>query len=165
MTTASYVDTSVHSVTYVTEKLLLSIKEIIVKSGLSAAKMTRQWGSLEQGISTWISSKHLRQVYLEIFDPAKQKLVCRWDLDIIYGYGGDGEFWADTDAIKYHIAKAGSIPSKCEYRICVDNAPGASTLDGWTACTLYSTDGFSRYSVGTTIGSGTIGAGLAYWGT
>ena len=162
--TASYVDTSAHSVTYVTEKLLLSIKEIIVKSGLSAAKMTRQWVSLEQGISTWIASKHLRQVYLEIYHPTTQKLICRWDLDIIYGYGGDGEFWADTEAIKYHIAKAGAIPANCEYRISLDNAPGAATLDGWTACTLYSTQGFSRYSVGTTIGSSGIGAGLAYWG-
>ena len=108
MSTAAYVDTSAHSVTYVTEKLLLSIKEIIVKSGLSPAKMTQQWTSLEQGISTWISSKHLRQVYLEIFDASKQKLVCRWDLDIIYGYGGDGEFWADTEAIKYAHRKSRS---------------------------------------------------------
>jgi len=162
--TASYVDTSAHSVTYVTEKLLLSIKEIIVKSGLSAAKMSRQWANLEQGVSTWIASKHLRQVYLEIFNPTTQKLICRWDLDIIYGYGGDGEFWADTDAIKYHIEKAGVIPATCEYRISLDNAPGAETIAGWTPCTLYSTQGFSRYSVGTTIGSSGIGAGLAYWG-
>jgi len=136
---------------------------IIVKSGLSAAKMAGQWASLEEGISTWIGSKHLRQVYLEIFNPATQKLICRWDLDIIYGYGGDGEFWADTEAIKYHIAKAGVIAATCEYRISLDNAPGATTLAGWTACTLYSTGGFSRYSVGTTIGSSGIGAGLAYW--
>jgi len=32
--TATYVDTFIYSVTYVTEKLLYSIKEIIVKSGL-----------------------------------------------------------------------------------------------------------------------------------
>ena len=164
MSTATYVDTSVYSVTYVTEKVLLSIKEIIVKSGLSAAKMTRGWTSLEQGVSRWIASGHLRQVYLEIFHPTTQKLVCRWDLDIIYGYGGDGEFWADTDAIKYHIAKAAAVPATCDYRISVDTAPGAPTLAGWTNCTLYSTKGFSRYSVGTTIGSGSIGAGLAYWG-
>jgi hypothetical protein len=162
--TASYVDTSAYSVTYVTEKLLLSIKEIIVQSGLSAAKMTRQWINLEQGVSTWIASKHLRQVYLEIFNPTTQKLICRWDLDIIYGYGGDGDFWADTDAIKYHIEKAGAIPSTCEYRISLDTAPGAEILAGWSSCTLYSTQGFSRYSVGTTIGSSGIGAGLAYWG-
>jgi len=164
MSTASYVDTSVYSVTYVTEKLLFSIKEIIVKSGLSPAKMTSQWASLEQGISTWIASKHLRQVYLEIFDPVKQNLVCRWDLDIIYGYAGDGEFWADTEAIKYHIQKAGAIPAICEYRICLSNAPNAPSVDGWSTCTLYSTEGLSRYSVGTTIGTSGIGAGLAYWG-
>jgi hypothetical protein len=163
MTTA-YVDTSTHSVTYVTEKLILSIKQIIVNSGLSPAKMTQQWRSLEQAISTWISSKHLQQVYLEIFDPVTQKLICRWDLDIIYGYGGDGDFWADTEAIKYHIAKAGAIPATCEYRICVDNAPGAPTISGWTTVTLYSTEGLSRYSIGATIGSSGLGAGLAYWG-
>jgi len=163
MSVASYVDTSVYSVTYVTEKLLLSIKEIISKSGLSPAKMTRHWGSLEQGISTWIASKHLRQVHLEIFNPVTQKLVCRWDLDIIYGYAGDGAFWADTEAIKYHIQKAGAIPANCDYRICVDNAPNAPTVDGWSSCTLYSTEGLSRFSVGTTIGSSGLGAGLAYW--
>jgi hypothetical protein len=164
MSTTTYVDTSVYTVTYVTEKLLLSIKEIIRESGLSPAKMAGQWDSLERGISTWIRSRHLKQVYLEIFDPVKKKLVCRWDLDIVYGYGGDGEFWVDTDAIKYHIAKAGAIASTCEYRICVDHSSQAPSVEGWTHCTLYSTNGLSRFSVGTTIGSSGIGASLSYWG-
>ena len=63
-----------------------------------------------------------------------------------------------------HIAKAGAIPASCDYRICVDKAPGASTVDGWSTCTFYSTEGLSRFSVGATIGSSGLGVGLAYWG-
>jgi hypothetical protein len=163
MSTSTFVDTSAHTVTYVTDKLLLSLKEIVRGSGLNPGKMASQWEALELGIWTWLNSKHLKQVHLEIFNPITQKLVCRWDLDIMYGYGGDGGFWVDTDAIRYNISKAGLIPSSCDYRITVDNLPGAATVLGWGDCTLYSTEGLSRYSVGTTIGGNGIGAGVAYW--
>jgi hypothetical protein len=164
MSTTTYVNTTAHSVAYVTDKLLLSLKEIILRSGLSPAKMASQWPVLESGVSAWINSKHLREIHLEIINPTQKAIVTRWDLEIIFGSEGTGEFFVDTEAIKYHIAKAGLVPITCEYRISVQVAQGAPNVDGWGECTLYSTAGLSRYSVGTTVGSNGIGVGLGYWG-
>ena len=164
MSTHAFVDTYAFTVTYVTDKLLLSIKEIIRQSGLSPAKMSNNWANLERAASAWIRSKHLSQIVLEIFNPNTGVLVCRWDLEIIYGYGGDGSLWVDTDAIKYHIRKAGLIPSTCDYRIAMQVKPNAPEVLGWGDGRLRSTDGFSRYSVGTMIGGSGFAAGLAYWG-
>lgn len=164
MSTYAFVDTYVYTVTYVTDKLLLSVKEIIRESGLNPAKMSRSWALLERGVSAWIKSKHLDKVLLEIFNPKTGLLVCRWDLEVIYGYGGDGSLWVDTEAIKYHIRKAGMIPASCDYEIIVTTKPNAPAVEGWSSCNLRSTDGFSRYSIGTTIGGSGLGAAIAYWG-
>jgi hypothetical protein len=164
MSAFAFVDTYAHTVTYVTEKLLLCVKEIIRESGLSPAKMTGEWALLERGVSTWIRSKDLEKIVLEIYNPATGALVGRWDLGIIYGYGGDGSLWVDTDAIRYHIKKAGLIPSSCDYELIASTKPNRPAVEGWSVCQMRSTDGFSRYSIGTTIGASGLGAEIAYWG-
>lgn len=164
MSTYAFVNTYAHTVTHVTNKLLLSLKEIVRETGLDVAKMTKQWSSLERGISAWINSKHLETVVLEIFGSETDDLVGRWDIEIVYGYVGDGSLWVDTDAIKYSIRKAGLVPAGCNYRIVASTKSNAPLVEGWSNCTLRSTDGFSRYSIGTTIGGSGLAAGVAYWG-
>jgi Bacterial HORMA domain 2 len=163
MSTITFVDTKAYTVTYVTDKLLTSIKKIIIGSGLDPAKMSRSWVTLERGVSAWLKSEHLTKMVLEIFDPKTDDLICRWDLDIIYGYSGDGSLWADTDAIRYNILKAGAIPSTCDYSISVTTKSGAPAVDGWSSCTLRSTAGMSQYSIGTSIGGTGLAAGVSYW--
>jgi hypothetical protein len=164
MSTFAFVNTYTHTVTHVTNKLLLSFKEIIRESGLDVTKMAREWPTLERGVAAWIGSKHLEKVILEIFDAISGALVGRWDIEIMYGYVGDGSLWVDTDAIRYSIRKAGLAPSGCDYQFVVTRKPNAPAVDGWSSCQLRSTDGFSRYCVGTTIGGSGLGANVAYWG-
>ncbi len=155
MSTHVVVNTYTHSVTYVTNKMLTSLKEIIRCSGLSPAKFVEDWKVLHDGISTWIQSRDLEAVILEVFNPRTDKLIGRWDFDIFYGWTGDGGMYVDTDEIKYHILKAGQWPSACEYRIVVTTKKGRPDVVGWSGATLRSTDGFVRQSLGTTIdGSG-----------
>lgn len=163
MSTATFVDTKVYTVTYVTDKLLTSVKQIIIGSGLDPARMARSWVTLERGVAAWLKSEDLTKITLEIFDPKTDDLVCRWDLDIIYGYGGNGSLWADTDAIRYNIRKAGAIPSTCDYSVSVSKKKGAPAVDGWTSCTLRSTAGMSQYSIGTSIGGTGLAASTSYW--
>lgn len=163
MSTYVVVNTYTHSVTYVTDKLLTSIKSIIRLSGLSPAKMTDSWVTLERGIKTWLGTQHLEEIHLEVFNPTTDKLVGRWDFAIFYGFQGDGAFWVDTDDIKYHIQKAGYWPSTCEYRIVVTNKPGRPDVSGWSTTTLRSTSGFVRQSIGTTINGSGLNAGTGYW--
>ena len=163
MSTNVVVNTYSHSVTYVTDKMLMSLKEIIRCSGLSPEKLSSEWGVLHRGIKTWIESKDLERVTLEVYNPKTDALVGRWDFDVFYGWTGDGGMSADTDDIRYHIAKAGQWPSQCEYEIVMHTKKGRPNVEGWGTCTLRSTAGFVRQSIGTTINGQGLTTGSAYW--
>jgi Bacterial HORMA domain 2 len=75
--------------------------------------------------------------------------------------GGDGDLWLDADTVAYAIRKNGSFPGRCLYRIVIDNAPATPRFPGWAATTYRSTAGFTRHVVGTALGGGSLGAGLA----
>jgi hypothetical protein len=155
--------TSAHTITYTTSKMLLIFKEIIREIGLDPAKLTDEWQVLESGISTWLRTRHLEKIRLEIFNPTTDKLVSPWDLDVVYGYGGDGTFWVDTESIRYSIEKAGLVPAKCQYKFVVFTAAGRPDVAGWSTCTARSTEGFRRYSIGATVGGNGIGTEVSYW--
>lgn len=154
---------AVHTTSYVTSKMLLLFKEIIREVGLDPGKLTDDWEVLERGISTWLRTQHLQRIRLEIYNPTTDKLVCPWDLDVVYGYGSDGTFWTDAESIRYSIRKAGLIPSNCRYKFTVFTSDGRPDVDGWSKCTARSTEGFRRYSIGSTIGGNGIGTDVSYW--
>ena len=158
--------TRTHSVNYVTDNMLKSLKDVIVLSGLDPARLTDGWETLSRGLRTWMSSEHLKQVVLEVFDPKKDALLGRWDIDVIYGWtGGDGHFWVDTEQIRRAIGKAGLWPSKADYRIVVRTKPGEAPVDGWSDTTVWPTTGMVRQSLGGTIEHHSLGAHAAYWRT
>jgi hypothetical protein len=163
MSTIVSVNTYTHSVTYVTDKLLTSIKNIIRLSGLDPAKLTNDWAVLERGIKRWLDTKDLEQVHLEVYNPKTDELVGRWDFELYYGFQGDGAFWQDPEAIKYHIRKQGLWPNECEYHVLTTTKPGRPDVQGWTRTTFRSTDGFVRQSIGTTIDGSGLSTGTAYW--
>jgi hypothetical protein len=164
MSTFVIVNTYTHSATYIADKMLLSLKEIIRESGLSPEKLASEWSILQRGISAWLASRHLESVHLEVFDPSTDRFVGRWDFDLYYGTAGDGAMWVNTEDIKYHIRKAGTWPSLCDYRIVTTTAKGRPDVSGWSGTTLRATDGYVRQSIGTTIdANGHISAGTAYW--
>jgi hypothetical protein len=163
MSTFVAVNTYTHSVTYVTNKLLLSLQNIIRWSGLSPEKLADDWVVLERGIKIWLGTKDLTQLVLEVFNPRTDVLIGRWDLEIRYGYVGDGSFWVNTDDIRYHIQKAGVWPSTCNYRVVATTKPGCPDVLGWSNTTLRSTNGFMKQSIGTTIDGSGLSVGTGYW--
>lgn len=164
MSTLVFVNTYTHSVTFVTDKMLTSLRRIITWSGLDPGKMLRDWVVLEQGVKTWLESRHLETMVLEIYRPVTLSLVGRWEFEIEYGFGADeGQMWVDPDAIRFAIEKAGLNPAGCDYRIVVVTKPGRPSVDGWGPAELLSTAGFVRHAVGTTIGANPLAARTAYW--
>jgi len=163
MSTSVVVNTYAHSVTYVTDKMLMSLKEIIRCSGLSPEKLAGEWKVLHRGISTWLSSQHLQTVVLEVYNPSTNKPIGRWDFDIQYGASGDGGMWVNTDEIKHHIQKAGQWPASCKYDIIVTTKTGKAAVEGWGDTAFRSTDGMVRQSLGTTIDGSGLKSGTAYW--
>src|SRR6185295_7523134 len=92
------VNTYTHSVVYVADNILKSLKDIIRLSGLDPANLVGDWAVLLRGISTWIESRHLETVTLEIFDPKTDALIKRWDIAVVYTWDiSAGTFWTDTD--------------------------------------------------------------------
>lgn len=163
MSTLVAVNTYSHSVTYVTDKMLKSLRYIITSTGLDPNKFVSSWKSYEQAVEAWLTSRHLRKMVLQIISTSGG-LVTRCDIEIDYTYGnGDGSMWIDTDTLKFAIAKFGTIPSNCTYEITLVVAPGEPAVAGWGDATLLSTDGFVKQSLGTTIGTGVLGAQTSYW--
>lgn len=163
MSTYTVAITYTHTVTYVTTKMMLTLKEIIREIGLDPARFTDSWDSNERAISTWLSSRHLQRVTLEVYDPRTNALVTRWDMDVLYASVGDGALWVDTAAVRYSIAKAGLVASYCRYDIILTTAPGRPDVIGWGSGDFRSTEGFNRYAVGATIGGNGLSAQAAYW--
>jgi hypothetical protein len=163
MSTAVRVTVRAHAVTYVTYKLLTSLKTIIRESGLDPAHLTNQWAVLERGITRWLDTEDLEELHLEVFHPHIDALIGRWDFEICYEYTGDGAFSADSDAIYYHLRKAGVWPDDCAYRIVATTKPGRPDVEGWSSTTLRSTAGFVRQSIGTAIDGSGVRASGSYW--
>jgi HORMA domain-containing protein len=164
MSTCVSVNTYTYSVIYVTEEMMRSLKDIIQLSGLSLTNILNRWESVENAIHTWLSSKTLEKVTLEVYSATTNKLVVRWDFDIEYSYssGDDGSLWADADAIRHAIQKAGAFASTCRYEFKLF-APRGSSVAGWGPGSYRSTDGFSRYCVGTTIGANSLASTTSFW--
>lgn len=153
-----------HSVTYVTDNILKSLKDIIFLSGLDPQKLADDWKVLHAGIKRWIESQHLESVTLEIYDPTTDALAFRWDINVVYTWSLDaGTFWTDTEQLRYAIKKAGLAPSQARYRVMVHRKPGYTHVDGWTTASYRSTDGMVRQSLGTTIEHNGLGANASYW--
>ena len=162
--TSVAVNTYTHSVTYVADNILKSMKDIIRLSGLDPTNLVDGWASSMRALQTWLHSRHLAAVVLEIFDPKTGALAGRWDIDVIYTTGlGDGGFWTDTEQIRYHVRKAGLAPSEARYRLVLQNRSGRPDVDGWGATQFRSTEGFVRHSLGSTIEHCGLGASAAYW--
>jgi Bacterial HORMA domain 2 len=168
VTTAVRVNTYTYATTHVATNMLRSMKQIIRESGLSISTIQNQWAVLEAGVAAWLDSGHLMGLVLEVYDPGKAvgaDLVGRFDFTIDYGYysDGDGDLWLDPDTVSYAVRKNGSYPARCGYRFIADTTPGYPMVDGWSTTTFRSITGFTRHSVGTAIGGGSLGAGLSYY--
>ena len=155
--------TYTHVVTHIADKMLLSLGNIIRDSGLNMQRFADQRGVYEIGIKTWLASGHLDKVILEVYDPATNSLVKRWDFDLYVDGNGDLGFWFDPEDIRYHLLKAGKAPSKCSYIIIVVTKPGRPDIPGWSGCELRDTSKLRQLCLGTTISASNTGTRTSYW--
>ncbi len=153
-----------HSVTYVADNILKSLKDIIRLSGLDPSNLVNSWESNMLALKTWLDSGHLERVVLEVYNPKTDALIIRWDVEIVYAWtSGDGSFWTDTEQLKYHILKAGLAPSEARYRLLMDTKSGRPDVEGWSSTSFRSTDGMVRQSLGSTVEHSGLGGNAAYW--
>jgi hypothetical protein len=152
-----------HSVTYVAENILKSLKDIIRLSGLDPSEFVNDWNLHMRGVDGWLRSGDLERVMLDIYHPRTGVLLFQWSIDISYAWnGGDGSFWTDTDQLKYAIRKAGLAPSEAKYDLRLKTKPGRHDIAGWSRGAARSTEGMVRQSLGTTIGHGSLSGSTSY---
>lgn len=153
-----------HSVTYVADNILKSLKDIIRLSGLDPAAFVDDWASNLNAVKTWLDSGHLEKIVLEIYNPSTDALIIRWDVEVVYGWAsGNGSFWTDTEQLKYAIRKAGVLPSQAKYSLLMKTKSGRPDVSGWGTCSYRSTDGMVKQSLGSTVEHSGLGAQTAYW--
>lgn len=153
-----------HATTYVAENILRSLKNILLYSGLAPDRLVDDWDVLHRGIKTWIDSGHLQKVVLEVYDPVSSALIGRWDVQVTYEWtGGDGQFWTDTDQIRFAIKKAGVLPSSARYRVVATTASERPDVVGWSSTQLRSTDGMVEQRIGTSIEASGLSGGMSYY--
>ncbi|MBD9395349.1 HORMA domain containing protein [Acidovorax sp. ACV01] len=155
-----------HSVSYVTDNILKSLKDVLVLSGLDPQKLVGDHKVLHAGIKRWIESEHLDFVTLEIYHPKTNALIKRWDIAVTYSWSSEaGNFWVDPEALRYAISKEGLLPSEALYSVIVKNKVGRPDVDGWSATEFRSTDGMVRQSIGTGVEHNGLSANMSYWRT
>ncbi len=153
-----------HSVTYVADNILKSLKDIIRLSGLDPTNFAENWSSNMLAVKTWLATGDLKKVILEIYNPATDLLITRWDIEIVYGWSdGDGSFWTDTEQLKYAIKKAGILPSQAKYKLMLDTKPDRPDVAGWGKGCYRSTEGMVKQSLGSTVEHSGLGAQAGYW--
>jgi hypothetical protein len=141
-----------HSVTYVAENILKSLKDIIRLSGLDPAEFAQDWETNMRAVNGWLQSGDLECAKLDIFHPRTGELLFQWNIEISYSWtGGDGSFWTDTEQLKYAIRKAGLVPNEAKYDLRLKTKPGRHDIDGWSKAAARSTEGMVRQSLGTTV--------------
>lgn len=152
------------SVTYVADNILKSLKDIIRLSGMDPTNLVNDTEINMRGIKAWLESEDLEKITLEIYDPKTNDLILRWDIDVNYSWSaGDGNFWTDTDQLRWAIRKAGVAPISAKYDLLLRTKPGRPDVPGWSRTTARSTDGMVRQSLGSTIEHNGLGATASYW--
>lgn len=127
--TATY--SRVQTVNFVTDEIWNKLRVVIRDSGLDAATFVSKQEKYTKAIKTWLESGHLEKVYIEIYDKISDKLLLRWDVNVYQDSSGYTQLWADTEGIRYAIAKAGKAPANCNYDIKISCKAGWPDLDGW----------------------------------
>ena len=153
-----------HSITFLTDHLLNTLREIVRENGLSPERLMQDRETLARGIRTWLHSGHLTNVIVEFFRPGVSLANARWEFPV--GYDGSGvgdDMWRDKNYLRQLIAKAKRPSTDSHYRVVLCTSPGAPVVDGFSDCTLLSTGQLSARSAGTVIATVHLTADVTYW--
>lgn len=153
-----------HSITFLSDSLRNTLREVIREYGLSPDNLTQDWTIIERGIRRWLETGHLKTVVVEFYKPGSSIASARWDFPTGYeGSGADDDMWLDKRYLRQLIAKSARPAPNCIYRITLSVKCGAPDVAGFTDCTLLSTGSLARRQAGTVIATRHMTATAIYW--
>src|ERR1700722_13207279 len=108
MSTYAYaqVFTQTHNIVFLSDNLRNTLREVIRENGISPQKLVQEWEVIEQGIHTWLQSRHLNNIVVEFFKPGASNASARREFPIGYtGSGVEDDMWLDKAYFRQLIAK------------------------------------------------------------
>jgi len=159
---------------YVANEVMRIFFIILDQRGLDNSKLLQQKEVINNGLYTWITTRHLKAAFLEIYHPEDpNKAVERWDLgfryeepkaDIDPENSTERQFETYIEKIYEIQKKLDALPEGTEYRVVVNLEDGAPEVEGWQPTTLKDISHLERHHIGEMIDTGVIKVGMEYWG-
>lgn len=136
---------------------------ILQQRGLANTDLLQQKEILNNGLFTWLTTRHLKKAILEIYEPSSSEAVERWDMEFVYAdprvedlnsEDSVDEAWKTyLDEMTAFMARMNALPPGTEYRVVVDledevdgNPP--PSVAGWSSTTLRNTDNLQLQKFG-----------------
>lgn len=156
--------TQAHSIVFMSDNLLNSLRDLIRENGLSPDKLMQDRATIDSGIRTWLQSGHLKNVVVEFFKPGASVASARWEFPIGYvGSGVEDDMWLDKNYLRQLVGKSARPTGDCSYRVILCTRSGAPHVDGFSDCTFLPTGNLSARNSGTVIATGHMTASVTYW--
>jgi len=162
VTTSTY--TAAHSVTFLSDRLRVLLKVLIMHYGLDPEQFTDAWHDwVDLAARTWLESCHLRSIVIEFHLSGATQASARWDFPIEYSGSGFEDMWDDRQFFAAHFAKATAPPANCTYRVLLTRSVGAPSIPGISDTAFLSTAGMTVHEAGTVIATPHLTAGARYY--
>ena len=162
------VNIAVYPITYVSNEILNSLIRIVDKRGLGLDYINHNKTTIADGLFTWLGTRHLEKVVLEVYDSGRDGVLERYDMSFEYSSvvpsTSDSVFETNLKKLEEFLEKLPSLPLDANYRVVVVLGDGAPDVPGWSPTSLRSVDHLKNQKLGGFIRADYIGAAMEYWG-
>lgn len=179
--TAVTVETWTDAIAVATTETLALLEKFAAQRGLDTAYFQERADSIQDGVWTWLSSRHLDTVHLEVYRESQpEEAIERFDLPFALTAPGDadddqrrraleGDFASYHDEILRQVQTLEAPPADCVYRIVVtlhdtnDEGEPPPTVDGWQPTHTKDVDHLEKEQFGTALDAGIIASVANLW--
>jgi hypothetical protein len=160
----SYIGARTRSAIWVANELIRVLFDTVNARGLPLDYLQRKQADLTSDFRTWVAGRWLRELILEVYDPATDTLVEKYVLDLSYDPAAEGEEVFTTRIEKLHekLQKLGTLRPGLTYKVFVDTAEDAPAL-GWILTKMHDDRHLNKHDVGNMIDTLNCKVQMALW--
>jgi len=153
---------------FVVNETVTLLMQYVNNRGLDSSKLTTMREQLEDALWTWLSSRHLSRVRIEVYEPEANEATECFDLAFDIERPQDlstaeieriqeRKFDSYHEEVLENLRELDAPPDDCTYRILVwlrptnDVGEEPPTVDGWSRTTARSTDHLEKTDLGDAI--------------
>lgn len=179
--TAVTVETWTDAIAVATSETVSLLEKFAAQRGLDTTYFQERADSIQAGVWTWLSSRHLDTVHLEVYRESQpDEAIERFDLPFALTAPGDADDdqrrrALERDFASYHaeilrqVQTLEAPPADCVYRIVVtlhdtnDEGEPPPAVDGWEPTRTKDIDHLEKEQLGTALDAGIITSVANLW--